>query len=337
MMRSVFRRAFTLVELLVVITIIGILIALLLPAVQAAREAARRSQCTNNLKQIGLALHNYHQTNNVFPPGGLDYGWAGASGSTEPADKLVKNGNGLVLLLPYLEQLALFDRYDFRQCACLVSNQQTNMYPSARGFAGDPVTSGNAAVISQKLAAFMCPSDPDNVTLPDGGAYGIKSGSGYLAAKTNYDFSARRDDYTYFNDWPTLGGSTGKRMFGENSDTTIAKVRDGTANTVAVNETLHTVANGHSPGWGMRGWVMTGIDLAYGLNVTYIPDSYYWVADRTQYPYRLRDWSAPGSLHPGGLNITLADGSVRFLRQTTDLVVLTAISTIAGSESTQVP
>ena len=336
MTQPVFRRAFTLVELLVVITIIGILIALLLPAVQAAREAARRSQCTNNLKQIGMALHNYYQAHNVFPPGGLDYGWSGAGG-TEPADKLIKNGNGLVLLLPYLEQQALFDRYDFRRCASLVKDQQTNIVPSARDFAGDPVTSGNAAVISQKVPVFMCPSDPDNLTLPDGSAYGIKAGSGYLAVKTNYDFSARRDDNSYFNDWATLGGVTGKRMFGENSATTIAMIVDGTSNTVAVNETLHTVANGHSPAWGMRGWVMTGIDLSYGINVTYIPESYTWVTDRRQLPWRLRDWCAPGSLHPGGMNITLADGSVRFLRQTTDMFILTAISTIAGSEPVGVP
>jgi prepilin-type N-terminal cleavage/methylation domain-containing protein len=104
---------FTLVELLVVIAIIGVLIALLLPAVQAAREAARRSQCTNHMKQMGLALHNYHSSFNCFPPGGINYGWA-SNASTEPADKLVLNFNGLVCLLPYVEQQALYDKYDFR-------------------------------------------------------------------------------------------------------------------------------------------------------------------------------------------------------------------------------
>ena len=104
-------RGFTLVELLVVIAIIGILIALLLPAVQAAREAARRTQCTNNLKQLGLALHNYADVHKIFPPGGLEYGWQTSSTlGAEPADKLVHNLNGLVLLLPFIEQTALYDR-----------------------------------------------------------------------------------------------------------------------------------------------------------------------------------------------------------------------------------
>ena len=94
-------RGFTLVELLVVIAIIGILVALLLPAVQAAREAARRMSCGNNLKQLGLALHNYHDTHKKFPPGGVSYGHAWGAG---PSDRHIKNGNGLVFLLPFAEQ-----------------------------------------------------------------------------------------------------------------------------------------------------------------------------------------------------------------------------------------
>lgn len=333
-------RGFTLVELLVVIVIIAILISLLLPAVQAAREAARRSQCSNNLKQIGLALHGYHTSHNCFPPGGLDYGWTASSGGPgEPANKLIKNLNGLVMLLGLLEQQALYDRYDFKQCAShagSMSQTQTNIVSSSRSFAGDAVTSGNGAVISQVLPVFLCPSDPYEVRLPAGSAYGIKSGSNLRAIKTSYDLSGWRSDSTYFNDWSTLS-SKGKRMFGENSDTCIGDVTDGTSNTAAVVETVHWCANGYSPAWGMRGWVMTGVDLAYGINVFSIPSTYWWVANQATIPGRLRDWSGPASLHPGGCQACMGDGSVHFLSESASTTVLTALATMAGGENVSLP
>src|SRR5436190_10511823 len=107
MVRKHSRRAFTLIELLVVIAIIAILIGLLLPAVQKVREAAARTKCQNNLKQIGLACHNYEGANQVFPTGGKGYGWCIVS-SPYIGDPVIYNMNGLVLLLPYLEQTALY-------------------------------------------------------------------------------------------------------------------------------------------------------------------------------------------------------------------------------------
>ena len=332
------RRAFTLVELLVVIAIIGILIALLLPAVQAAREAARRSQCTNNLKQLGLAMHNYLDVHKVFPPGGLDYGWSGGGG-TEPANKLVKNLNGLALLLPFIEQTPLYQKIDFRQCVSHVGpapQTQGNIVPSARGFAGDAVTSGNAAALAQKIEALLCPSDPNNVLLGTTGVYAIKDGSGVAAAKTNYDFSAYRSDYWTFNDWNSLNPSV-RRMFGENSDSSTASVTDGTSNTAAVCETTRWAANGSPPAWGFRGWVMTGTDLGAGINTWFVPATYTWVSPQGTVLGRLRDWGMVGSLHPGGANVALGDGAVRFLAETTDLVILTAIATMAGQESVSIP
>ena len=108
------QRGFTLVELLVVIAIIGILVALLLPAIQAAREAARRAQCGNNLKQLGVAVHNYHDAYQVFPPAGIGYGWCSEG---RPGFPTMLNVSGWTMVLPFLEQQSLYDRYDPRQSA----------------------------------------------------------------------------------------------------------------------------------------------------------------------------------------------------------------------------
>ncbi len=127
------RRGFTLIELLVVISIIAVLIALLLPAVQAAREAARRAQCSNNLKQIGLALHNYEGSNRCFPPFFISQG-----GSPSRIADLAKGSNWLVALLPALEQSALYDQWNF----------------------GIPASLNT--IRSIQVAAFLCPSDPQS-------------------------------------------------------------------------------------------------------------------------------------------------------------------------------
>ena len=331
-MRVLRKLGFTLVELLVVIAIIGILIALLLPAVQAAREAARRAQCTNNLKQLGLALHNYHDSHKCFVSSGFDRGWAGTGGAyeTDTPNKLCKNHNGLVNLLPYMEQQPLFDAFEFRQCS---SHYIRN---SARPLAGDAEFSGNAAVVSQQVSGFMCPSNPEDLLLSATSTnYGIKPGSGLRGVKSNYDFS--NDNYYWrFNYWVHRSART-KWMFGENSNTSIAHVTDGTTNTVAMAETIHTVANGSCPAWGYRGWVMTGIDLSYGINVCSIPSTWGWVSDKTTRPGRLRTWGTGGSLHPGGLNVVLADGSVRFISETTDAITLLNISRMADGIVSQMP
>jgi len=340
-MRFLRRLGFTLVELLVVIAIIGILIALLLPAVQAAREAARRSQCTNNLKQLGLALHNYHDAFKIFPAQGFNRRWAGGTSNDTGYKTDWKNHNGFVSMLPYLEQQSIYDQYDFSSCASYcTSHTQSQM--SALPMAGvDPMTSGNAALVATQIAAFICPSDPGELLLGTGGAYGIQDGqSTYRGVKTNYDFNSTR--ISTFNYWYQNQTIQTRYMFGENSTTRVASVLDGLSNTVAICETLHDCANGPCPAWGYRVWVMSGIDLYGetsnpGINVNDIPSTWAWVADKTPRPSRLRTWSLSGSMHPGGVNACLGDGSVRFISETTDTNVLLQVSRMADGSSAQVP
>lgn len=331
-------KGFTLVELLVVITIIGILIALLLPAVQAAREAARRGQCTNNMKQLGLAVNAYHAAHNAYPPSSIDLGLAMGSGSVppEPADKLVHNMNGLVLLLPYIEQQALFDRFDFKQRASdCTYDGSWNVY-SARPPAGS-AANGNGEVGNTVLGAFHCPSDPSDVRsgLSSGAtaAYGIcvPGPPAYAGVKTNYDFSVNIDDVYYFTRWFTQ--AINARYFAaQNSACTVALIRDGTANTLAFNEQVRWMYNGQNSGWSFRSYTMFGIDMNRGMNIWYLLPSGSRVLGQ------LASWeNSCGSLHPGGVNAAFVDGSVRFIAQTIERPVARAMSTIAGDEVEAMP
>ena len=166
------RRGFTLIELLVVIAIIGILIGLLLPAVQKVREAANRMKCGNNLHQIVLACHNYESAYQQLPPAGRGYGWCIDNGTTYTGDAKIYNLNGLVLLLPYLEQSALYASDDLTQA---VSGQNTGYCCSYVGNTGSRTGSPNvnAAAVSKIVPAFRCPSDWDrDLFLGAGRAYG---------------------------------------------------------------------------------------------------------------------------------------------------------------------
>ncbi|NLX96760.1 MAG: DUF1559 domain-containing protein [Rhodopirellula sp.] len=330
--RLLIRRGFTLVELLVVIAIIGILIALLLPAVQAAREAARRSQCTNNMKQLGLALHNYLDAHKVFPPAGINYGWArNATNPLGPTESIL-NLNGWVLVLPYVEQQALYDQYDFRMPASIFTlNPPT----------GTPVPTqsvSNAQIVGKLVNAFLCPSDSYDPMMNDEDI-NYYNPNPYRGAKTSYDFSVRATDPDYHNDWGRNSMThTLRYMFGENSNTSTQHLVDGTSNTVAINEQTHWVIDGAPNAWGYRGWVQFGIDLAYyGINRFDVFLGSWWTGDRTTIRGRLAEFGTSGSLHPGGVNTTLGDASVRFLSETTDMSVLRAISTMAAGEVQSVP
>src|SRR5688572_18240395 len=157
--RTAARAGFTLIELLVVIAIIAILIALLVPAVQKVRESANRTQCQNNLHQLGVALHNYDTANKQFPPAGKSYGWCTHAPPNFVKDPVFYNLNGLVLLMPYLEQSALHDKYNPNAAS---QSYSTNGAPSA----GSPVAGGNAELAAQLVAVLRCPSDPGDPLQP---------------------------------------------------------------------------------------------------------------------------------------------------------------------------
>src|SRR5689334_2256898 len=148
-------RAFTLIELLVVIAIIAVLVAILLPAVQQAREAARKAQCQNNLKQIGIALHSYHETYFLFPYGLSVHGRCGAGYS-------VTNHTGWICLLPYIDQGNLFNKFD--------PTQATGNWNAAGGTlaGGGATATGNGILSSTRLANLLCPSDAGQQMLPNG-------------------------------------------------------------------------------------------------------------------------------------------------------------------------
>ena len=298
------RSAFTLVELLVVIAIIGILIALLLPAVQAAREAARRMQCSNNLKQIGLAIHNYHAAVGVLPVG-IDNNGSPKRGP-DPADQ--ENGKGwIVAILPQLEQEPLFKRFNFNGAF----NQGGGMK--------DPV---NRELAQTNLNALKCPSDPDSMKLITEQwqwkdievaitNYKGVMGDGMMGHVNSFGGTP------YCND----GAYECNGLFWRTSyqwPIRIGHITDGTSNTMMVGEDLPRY-NWHSA------WVYSNGDTSS----TYAPLNY-----MPKPPDPATWWEMRGfrSFHAGGAHFCFADGSVRFLNETIQIDVYRALSTRNGGE-----
>ncbi len=326
---------FTLVELLTVVAIIGILVALLLPALQSGREAARRTACGNNLKQLGIALAAHEAARQFFPPASKSLGWCEeASGFAK--DAIIYNLNGLVLLLPYLDEGALFDRYNSRAASSLSNhpNNQVEATGSVLPPGGGPTATNslggsNAEVSASIVRTLLCPADVGDTTMPDNDVrYAAKKSSGHRAAKTNYDFSVDSRS-TRCNHWVGIS-ATNRFMFGENSATTPAHVRDGLSNTIAIAETTLLYANpsGKGNAWAFRGNQMVGASPAEaGINA--------WRSNWTNPPDparpavqagRIGRWGWAGGNHVGGCNLLFGDGALRFVSEQTSITVLDDLS-----------
>lgn len=341
--RYVDRRAFTLIELLVVIAIIAILIGLLLPAVQKVRDSAARVTCQNQMKQIGLALHNYMSDNKKFPAAGKGYSFCAGAGDTQ-----IYNSNGLTLLLPYLEQDALYRQMNHNEAYATLASGGTWRNTAAANptaLVGNPLTNGNAAAASTVVKAYICPADSSAQPTArlSGGYYG--PGGSFRGAATNYDFIVDQASFGTCNHWKNA--ATGdKYLFGENSNVTpeMATNSDGLSNTLAIGETTRWHQNGAAFAWAYRAWVMIGIDLAHpsnpGMNLWHLPtvDPTWQNPPYTPVIGRTRTWwSAGASMHTGGANFCFGDGAVKFISDKTDAPTLKALCTMANGDIANIP
>jgi prepilin-type N-terminal cleavage/methylation domain-containing protein/prepilin-type processing-associated H-X9-DG protein len=326
------RRGFTLIELLVVIAIIAVLIALLLPAVQAAREAARRSQCVNNLKQIGLAVLNYESANGSFPPGEKGCCW----------------GTWGVFILPYVEQSALYNAWN-----SYGSNVPSGgAYDSYLRYAG----AANTTVTFSQVNSYTCPSDPNGGHQRTGSAryhnYAVNYGQTDQAETTSYNIPSPVNPTII----ATFKGAPFTDMGSPNIDDTgyavgfaaiqpakIASITDGLSNTLCASELRVASPQNDSD---LRGFSWWGPSASFNTiippNSTF-PDAMGNGGCAVQNPPCNGNLMAPGaqyplvylgarSYHAGGVNASMCDGSVRFFKNSINILTWMAAGTSQGSE-----
>jgi prepilin-type N-terminal cleavage/methylation domain-containing protein/prepilin-type processing-associated H-X9-DG protein len=336
------RRGFTLIELLVVIAIIGVLIGLLLPAVQKVRAAAARSQCENNLKQLGLACHNFHDTYQFFPPG-FDYNYITSSpvyatyygynyisyyGSSVPGLP-TDYGSWIVLILPYIEQNNIARQWP--QQYYPGGNFDVNAYQI--------MFNGPGALAGQRIKILECPSSARATWIYSQKDWSPDLPNGLYVAITSYAacYGTVPWGTPPFPNPPVKDG-----MFHWNTSVRITDVTDGTSNTLLVGErdardscnatfpTIFNLQTGIVGEWNEDLW-STGAGAAVPLNYPSPPDCLTATgAARGAYLYlRL---SAFGSAHDGGANFCMTDGSVRFIATSIPLQTLQYLATKAGGE-----
>jgi prepilin-type N-terminal cleavage/methylation domain-containing protein/prepilin-type processing-associated H-X9-DG protein len=362
------RRGFTLIELLVVIAIIGVLIALLLPAVQAAREAARRSQCVNNLKQIGLAIHNYHSQTNALPPSGER---GGGDSISEPNQQTFSMK---VRLLPFLEQVPVYNAFNF------------NVFPGPVGASNLRGIGGamNFTAYSTKIASFLCPSDGN----PGDTGSTTVNGLSLAIPSANYPNSVGANRAYSTNGWVPTGPAYYPGWDSQIRDTlAFDDAADGTANTIIFSEWVKGTGSIAKDGLGMvydagglccdngygyasnaplnanfllsqvcqtkgntrvfafkghfwhlmdpgRGGVYSAVNPPNTKACTYSDGSY----GGTSYPLPMDNDAVDtmigaSSFHPGGVNVLFMDGSVRFIKNTVNYNAWLAIHSLEGGEA----
>ncbi|MCA9046626.1 MAG: DUF1559 domain-containing protein [Planctomycetaceae bacterium] len=310
---SKFRRGFTLIELLVVIAIIAVLIALLLPAVQQAREAARRSACKNNMKQIGLGLHNYHDTHGTFPPTQVFTHFNGAPNSS---GGIPRNHTWIAMTLPFLDQAPLYNQINF---SAPMFDQGANAFQ---------VDSLGKSIVATQIPVLQCPSDP---------AFNGNTALSHGVSHTNYA-GANGWDWWYRAAHPVSG------VFQNGGNTRIRDITKGTSSTIMVGEVS---AQGYQPAAGIPGHTRAGGGelrpngagnavfraalIAPGTNDDVMqnrqwtkPDGsvggFWWKSS----PYMCQptylscfgpnnNWPGPSSMHTSGGQYLMADGAVRFI------------------------
>ncbi len=340
-------RGFTLIELLVVIAIIGILIALLLPAVQKVRAAALRGQCQNNLKQIGIALHSFHDTNSRFPPGcardQIPFGTSGTGGSGY-------GSSWMGYILPYVEQDNLYRQLTFA------------------GGSGWEQTANGPVISDVVIPIYRCPASPLPLTCEDGmhAPASFNGGKARNVMAATYVGIAGADVAALPTETRVNGGANVNQATGgnggnvsaggilfPNAQIRISQVSDGTSNTFLVSEQSDfiTTINGSRQAWtasSRNGWLMGAAST--GIPPKYLPGGNNRAFNITtiRYPINLtsNNWgNSPGdcydtgvcedqggniplnSTHAGGVNVLLTDGSVRFVSQATPLATLGALAT----------
>jgi prepilin-type N-terminal cleavage/methylation domain-containing protein/prepilin-type processing-associated H-X9-DG protein len=320
-MSRVNRRGFTLVELLVVIAIIGILVALLLPAIQSAREAARRSQCVNNLKQLGIAMQNYHDTYKMLPVGNFSCCW----------------GTWQVAILPFIEEQQLGDLYEWNPKAL---DHYDDKYRYDKSLPANNPPIRNLQVTQSRIKTLTCPSDEQqtNVNFVAGGTY-----HNYVAnyGNTNHVgvscIGAPSPTCVKYLGSPFLGYDYPDPTNPKPRPVSFKRIPDGLSKTLMASETVQG-QNDDLRGFTWWGWsagfqtyaVPNGSDPDYLQQLAYcvlgVPNPPCEVASGPRFGAIAR------SRHPGGVNVVMCDSSVQFVVDGVDFATWQAASTVKGNE-----